>query len=431
MNIAVPGRPRTRVLRYMSVFGPGIVVMLADTDVGSIVTAGQSGAQWGYRLLLLQVVLIPILFIVQELTVRLAIFTGRGHGELIRDTFGAFWAWVSVAGLTVATLGALVTELAGVAGVGELYGVPRAVSLLLAVAALLGTVLTGSYRRVERVAIALGAFEFAFFGIAWLAHPSPADMLRGALDVPVTDRDYLYLAAANIGAVIMPWMVFYQQSAVADKGLRPEHLHAARTDTAVGAVVTQLIMAAVLVAAAATIGHASTGGEGQALSTVGELSTALTPFLGDVLGKAVFSAGVLGAGMVAAVVATLALAWGIGEVTDYNRSLNLRPRQARGFYGVVLRLRRGVRGAGGGVAGPGGAERGRADHERAAAAAGARLPGRARHPGAPAGGPAARVVSVDGGGRGGDHGGIRGIWGLPGNRVTGREQLEKARKTGC
>ena len=113
------------VRRYAAVFGPGIVVMLADTDVGSVITAGQSGAQWGYRLLLLQFLLMPILFIVQELTVRLGLFTGRGHGELIRDTFGAFWAWVSAAGLTVAVLGALVTELSGVAGVGELYGLPR------------------------------------------------------------------------------------------------------------------------------------------------------------------------------------------------------------------------------------------------------------------------------------------------------------------
>ena len=90
---------RGRVGRAVAVFGPGLVVMLADTDVGSVITAGQSGVQWGYRLLLLQLVLIPILYMVQELTVRLGIFTGRGHGELIRDTFGRRWAWVSAAGL--------------------------------------------------------------------------------------------------------------------------------------------------------------------------------------------------------------------------------------------------------------------------------------------------------------------------------------------
>ncbi len=326
---ASPGS--TRISRYAAIFGPGLVVMLADTDVGSIITAAQSGAQWGYRLLLLQVVLMPILFMVQEMTVRLGLHTRRGHGELIADTFGRAWAWVSVAGLAVAVFGALITELSGVAGIGELYGVPRGLSLGLATLALLAVVLTGSYRRVERIAIALGLFELAFFAVAWMAQPGVAEMAQGAVTIPYANKEYVYLAAANIGAVIMPWMVFYQQSAIADKGLDPSHLRAARWDTAIGAVITQLVMAAVLVATAATIGKANPEAS---LTTVGELSEALTPFLGGGLGRAVFSAGVLGAGMVAAIVATLALAWGVGEVTGYQRSLNLRPPQARAFYGL-------------------------------------------------------------------------------------------------
>ncbi len=120
------GVPVGRLARFAAVFGPGLVVMLADTDVGSIITAGQSGVQWGYRLLLLQLVLVPILYMVQELTVRLGVFTGKGHGELIKETFGPVWAWISVGGLAVATTGALLTELSGVAGAGEIYGVHRA-----------------------------------------------------------------------------------------------------------------------------------------------------------------------------------------------------------------------------------------------------------------------------------------------------------------
>lgn len=305
--------------------------MLADTDVGSIITAGQSGVQWGYRLLLLQVVLIPILYMVQELTVRLGVHTGRGHGELIKASFGAAWAWVSVAGLAVATAGALLTELSGVAGVGELYGVPRWVSLGLAAGALLVIVITGSYRRVERAAIAVGLFEFAFFGVAWAAHPHLDAMVNQAVQLPLADKGYLYLVAANIGAVIMPWMVFYQQSAVADKRLGPEHLGAARLDTAIGAVVTQLVMAAVLVSGAATIGR----GHGAAnLTTVGDLSSSLTPFLGVGVGRLVFGLGIIGAGMVAAIVASLALAWGLGEVTGYKHSLEHHPLEARWFYAI-------------------------------------------------------------------------------------------------
>jgi Mn2+/Fe2+ NRAMP family transporter len=321
----------TRFKRGLAVFGPGLVVMLADTDVGSVITAGQSGVQFGYRLLGQQLVLVPILFMVQELTVRLGIFTGRGHGELIRDHFGRFWAWVSAAGLAIATVGALLTEFSGVAGVGELYGIPRAVSLSLAAIALLAVVLTGSYRRVERAAIAVGLFEFAFFYVAWAAHPAAGAMAHGAVNIPWADKNYLYLSAANIGAVIMPWMVFYQQSAIADKRLRPEHFNAARWDTAFGALITQLVMAAVLIACAATIGAKNPNAS---LSSVGEMSQALTPFMGEFTGKLVFSLGVLGAGLVAAIVASLALAWGVGEVAGYRRSLELRPLQARWFYGV-------------------------------------------------------------------------------------------------
>jgi Mn2+/Fe2+ NRAMP family transporter len=320
-----------RFSRFVAVLGPGLVVMLADTDVGSIITAGQSGVQWGYRLLLVQLVLVPILYMVQELTVRLGIFTGRGHGELIKETFGRFWAWVSVAGLGIATVGALLTELSGVAGVGELYGLSRWITLPLAAGGLLVIVLTGSYRRVERAAICVGLFEFAFFGVAWAAHPDLTAMASEAVQIPISNHDYMYLVAANIGAVIMPWMVFYQQSAVADKKLRPEHFAAARWDTAIGALVTQLVMAAVLVAAAATL---APHGAKPDLATVGDLSTALTSYLGVGVGRLVFGLGIVGAGLVAAIVSSLALAWGLGEVTGYRHSLEHHPLEARWFYGV-------------------------------------------------------------------------------------------------
>ena len=327
--------PRRSLAQFLAIAGPGLVVMLADTDVGSVITAAQSGAQWGYRLLALQFVLIPILYIVQELTVRLGIFTGKGHGELIRETFGKFWAYVSVAGLSIATTGALLTEFSGVAGVSDLYGVPRLAGVALAASILLVVVWTGSYARVERVALAMGGFELAFFGIAWASHPEAGALFGGMADIPFHDHGYMTLAAANIGAVIMPWMVFYQQSAVADKGLRPEEYRAARWDTAIGAVVTQLIMAAVLVAAAATLGRLDPHAK---LDTVQELSGAITPYLGEAWGRLVFSIGILGAGMVAAIVASLAGAWGWGEVTGFRHSRAHHPGEAPWFYGIYTAI---------------------------------------------------------------------------------------------
>jgi NRAMP (natural resistance-associated macrophage protein)-like metal ion transporter len=320
-----------RLARSMAVFGPGLVVMLADTDVGSVITAGQSGVQWGYRLLALQLLLMPILYMVQELTVRLGIFTGRGHGALICDMFGQFWGWVSAAGLGISTVGALLAEFSGVAGVGELYGVPRFATLPIAAAALLGIMLTRSYRRVELVAIILGSFELAFFFVAWAAHPDPAMLLHESLNVPYANRDFLYLAAANIGSVVMPWMIYYQQSAIAGRRLGLEHYAAARWDTAIGAVLTQLVMAAVLIACAATIGRLHPDAS---LASVGAMAQALTPFLGTAMGNLVFGAGVLGAGMVAAIVCSLAFVWGLGEVSGHRRPAACHPFKPGWVHGV-------------------------------------------------------------------------------------------------
>jgi Mn2+/Fe2+ NRAMP family transporter len=315
----------------LAVIGPGLVVMLADTDVGSIVTAGQSGVRWGYRLLLLEALLIPVLYVVQELTVRLGIHTGKGHCELIRERFGRPWAWISATGLGIAAAGALLTEFSGVAGVGELLHVPRIVSLSMAAAFLLLLVVTGSYRRVERIALGVGLFELAFLWIAWKAHPHAAELVAGLTHPAFNDRDYLRLVAANIGAVIMPWMIFYQQSAVAEKRLRPHELGTARWDTALGAVVTQGVMVAVVVATAATMGRVNPSGS---LNTVGEMSNALSPFLGPQIGRLVFGLGIAGAGLVAAIVVSLAVAWGFGEVTGYRHSLGLRTAEAPWFYAV-------------------------------------------------------------------------------------------------
>src|SRR5208282_435598 len=230
-DFATPSYLRSRWLRFAAVAGPGLVVMLADTDAGSIITAAQSGAQWGYRLLLLQVALIPILFVVQELTVRLGIVSGKGHGELIRDQFGRTWAWISVGTLVLACIGALLSELSGLAGVGLMFGVPEWLTMTIVVCGLTTMAYTGSYLSVERIAMGIGAFELVFLLVAWKAQPQTSEMISGAMSIPWREPKYLYLVAANIGAVIMPWMVFYQQSAVVEKGLKTSDLAAARLDT--------------------------------------------------------------------------------------------------------------------------------------------------------------------------------------------------------
>ncbi len=322
---------RSRWSRFSLVIGPGLVVMLADTDAGSIITAAQSGAQWGYRLLLLQLVLIPILFVVQELTVRLGIVSGRGHGELIREHFGRRWAWISVGTLVLACMGALLSELSGLAGVGMIFGVPAWLTMIVVVCGLTLMAYTGSYLSVERIAMAIGAFEIVFLVVAWKAHPQTAAVISGTLQIPWRDPNYLYLVAANIGAVIMPWMVFYQQSAIVEKKLVTGDLAAARWDTALGAIITQVIMACVLIATAATLGAA--GGHAP-LDTVPQIAQAITPFIGMETGKLLFALGMTGAALVATIVVTLTAARTLGEILGVKHSLEYAPREAPWFYGI-------------------------------------------------------------------------------------------------
>jgi len=330
MSTDVIASSPVRWRRFLAVAGPGIVVMLADTDAGSVITAAQSGAQWGYNLLLLQIVLIPILYVVQELTVRLGAVTGQGHAALIKKHFGRGWAWLSVATLIVTCLGALLTEFAGLTGVGNLIGVPTSVTLALVVVAMLAMALMHGYATVERIAIAVGAFELVFLLVAMLAHPGLTEMASGAVTIPIADPKYLFLVSANIGAVIMPWMVFFQQASIVEKGITVKDLGSAKLDTAIGAVVTQVIMASVLVATAATLNKA--GGD-HALDTVEDIVGAITPFLGGFAGKLLFCLGMVGASTVAAIVVTLTAARALAEVLGAKHKLEDEPSEAPCFYG--------------------------------------------------------------------------------------------------
>jgi Mn2+/Fe2+ NRAMP family transporter len=318
---------------WLLLIGPGLSVMLADSDVGSIVTAAQSGAQWSYTLVLSQILLIPFLFFIQEMTVRLGIITHKGHAELVRLHFGKGWAYLSSATLFLTALGALVTEYVGVASIGELFGVSRWISLPLAMAFLVGLVVSGSYRRVERVAILVGLFELLFIPAALLSHPDWSALAGSLSSQPLLSANYRFLLAANVGAVIMPWMVFYQQGAVIDKKLGKGDLRVARMDTLLGAIVTQIIMIAVIVATASARSHANTAFQ---VNSVANIVDSLDPLLGRVGARILVGLGIGGAGLIAAIVVSLAGAWGVGEALSIKKSLNLPFGEAKGFYSAFI-----------------------------------------------------------------------------------------------
>jgi len=325
--------PPARWRHAAAALGPGLIVMLADNDAGSIITATQSGAQWGYRLLLLQLAIVPLLYMVQELAVRLGLGTGKGLGELVRQRFGKTFALVCAATLLASCFGALVTQMSGLAGIGQLFGVPTWVTVAVLVVFVLAMVWTSSYHAVERIAICFGAFGLAFALVAWKAHPDPAQMLTQLRDIPLRDSGYLYLVAANLGTSVMPWTVFYQQSALIDKGLTMRDLKVARIDTLVGAVLCQLLTAFVLVAAAATLGQDQGG---RSLVSVPQIAIAFTAALGETFGRVVFAVALSGCALVALIVVCLCAAWAVGEATGERHSLEKHPFDAPLFYAAFV-----------------------------------------------------------------------------------------------
>lgn len=328
-------RPRAWWLKYLAAAGPGLIVAFADTEAGSVTTAATSGAQYGMKLVLLQLLLIVPLFVVQEMTVRLGTVSGRGHAALIRERYGLGWAWVSLGTMLVTNVAALITEFIGVAGAALIFGLPPAPLVIIAATVLIGIAFSGRYRNAEYFALGLCLLELLFIPAAFAAHPSWMNILHNGIlgSQPLGDRGYLLLVAGNIGAVIMPWMIFYQQSATVDKKLTVEDLPMARLDTAIGAVATQLIMIAIIVTTAATlfVHH-------QRVSDAAHAALALVPLTGAHWAGTAFGAGLLGAAMIGALVVTLATSWAFGEAFHWPCSLNANCGEAKRFYGLYAAL---------------------------------------------------------------------------------------------
>ncbi len=331
---------RSSLLRFLAVAGPGLVVTFADTEAGSITTAATSGAQFGYKLILLQLLLIVPLFVVQEMTVRLGVVTGKGHARLIREHYGLGWTWVSLGTMLLTNVAALVTEFAGIAGAAMIFGLDPRPLVITAALLLVVVIFTASYKRAEAFALALCLVEILFVPAAFAAHPpAHAIVMQGIFgNQPLGNYSYLLLIASNIGAVIMPWMIFYQQSATVDKGLGLGDLGFARIDTALGSVFTQAIMCAVIVTTAATLYVHRIP-----VLDAAHAALALEPLLGHLAGVT-FGVALIGASMLGAFVVSLATAWAFGEAFGWRCSLNdgLRAKRFSALYIACVAIAAGI-----------------------------------------------------------------------------------------
>jgi Mn2+/Fe2+ NRAMP family transporter len=329
--IRVSNKWAAHVLTFLMVFGPGLIVMEADNDAGAVSTYVQAGAQYGTHLLWLLLLLLPITYFIQEMVVRLGIATAQGHAAMIYRRFGKWWGRFSLADLLLVNFLTLVTEFAAIAlalgklGIDPRTGVPVAAALLTAL------VLTGSYRRWERIVVFLCLLDLAWFAIAFRVHPAAGDVLRNAFlpSLPASGltASWLFLIIAIVGTTIAPWQLFFQQSCVADKRLRFSDLNSARLDTFVGAVFTILVAGCMMLAGnAAFVRHWNFADPAQIAV---ELGGAFGPFVKNALLVLMINAAVLGTTTI-----SLSSAWAYGEVQGWKHSLQKPLHEAPGFYGV-------------------------------------------------------------------------------------------------
>ncbi|GAB6948222.1 divalent metal cation transporter [Vulcanisaeta sp. JCM 16161] len=315
---------------FRVLLGPGWLTMLADVDAPSILTAMQSGYYTGLAMIPWLILLTIPLYFIQELTIRAALGSGKGMGTLLKEVYGNKAAAISLVAMLIIDGAAYVGEYAAISAIGLLFGVPVIISVILVLAFHTAIILMGgSYKRVENVLLAISAFILVYL-IAFAVIPVKPQEVYGALlsiFLPSSYSNPLYvtLLAANIGAVIMPWMLYYQQSAIVDKGLRREHYIHERFETAMGAVISETLMiGSLLVGYWLKVKGGVVDGFQSALLSINRV---VSPYW-----FVVAAVGMIAAALLAIFIISLGFAYGLSEYFNWPAGLSRRMCEARGFY---------------------------------------------------------------------------------------------------
>jgi len=317
--------------------GPGILAMLGENDGPSMLSYATTGATFGIGFFIPFIVLTFLMaFTVQEMTVRLGIATRRGHAELIFDRFGPFWGYFSMLDLAAGNVLTLITEFIAIRAGAAFFGIPAALAVSAGVAFVIIAISTRRYFTWERAAMVLAAFNLLFVPAALLAHPDWAGLGHALgtwspLPGGVT-TSFMTLLLADVGATVTPWMIFFQQSAVVDKGMGRNDIAQGRIDTLFGAAVAATAAIAAVVAASALFAnHVSVG----SFSGGADFATALQPFIGHA-GASLFALGIIEAGLVAAMTISASSAYALGEVLHARHSLNASFLEGKAFYTCAI-----------------------------------------------------------------------------------------------
>jgi Mn2+/Fe2+ NRAMP family transporter len=323
----------------LAIVGPGLIVMCGDNDAGAFSTYGQAGQDYGTRLLWTLLFLVPVLYVNQEMVLRLGAVTGVGHARLILERFGKFWGAFSVIDLFILNALTIVTEFIGITLAAGYLGVPKLVAVLLAVGVIIAAAFTGSFRRFERIAVAFCAGSLLLIPLFLMVHPSGASMARGFV-VPGLPggsgqlATVMLLIIGIVGTTVAPWQLFFQQSYVIDKRITPRFMRYEKVDLWIGIVVVVLGAAAVMGATAAAF--AGTKGVGNFTDSAG-IAHGIAAYAGRAAGV-VFAVALLDASIIGAFAVSLSSAYAIGDVLGLKHSLHRGFRQAKGFYVVYAAL---------------------------------------------------------------------------------------------
>ena len=314
---------------YVALAGPGIIVMIADNDAGGITTYAATGAKFGYSLIWFVILLGPAAFAVQEMCVRLGTVTKRGHAEAIFDAFGPFWGWFSLIDLGFLDFLTLTSEFVGMTAAMKVFGVPPVVTVICVSILMLIIVLHGRYWTWEKIVLLFCGLNLIYIPATLLLHPKVSDMLTGIIPIFPNgiSPELFFFLMANIGTTIAPWMVFFHQSSVVDKGLTEKDIPFARYDTLVGCIFVVLVAAFVMILTAMVLYKPPNGTVIENAAQAAQVIIPHYPLVGAALAIGLFNAGLLGA-----ICISLASSWAMGEVFGWAHSINNKVTEAPFFY---------------------------------------------------------------------------------------------------
>jgi Mn2+/Fe2+ NRAMP family transporter len=323
----------------LAIVGPGLIVMCGDNDAGAFSTYGQAGQNYGTRLLWTLLLLIPVLYVNQEMVLRLGAVTGVGHARLIIERFGKFWGALEVFDLFVLNALTLVTEFIGITLAAGYLGVPRLVAVVLAAGVILAAAFTGSFRRFERIAVAFCAGSLLLIPLFLVSHPSGTQMARSFATPGLPGGSgqmatVMLLIIGIVGTTVAPWQLFFQQSYVVDKRITPRFIPYEKVDLWIGIVIVVLGAAALMGVTAAAFAGTPTAGN---FTDAAGLAHGIAAHAGRVAGV-VFAVALLDAAIIGAFAVSLSTAYAVGDTLGLKHSLHRGVGQAKGFYAIYTAL---------------------------------------------------------------------------------------------